>query len=267
MLMAVKNNFRFFLQALKVSIMSAAAYRVSFMIQTIFMFANNSSFLIFWNVVFGINRGNLNGIEFNNILFLWSIPVISYGVTYFFFGGVVNINTFIITGQMDSYMLQPKYPLINVLTSKCNFSAFGDFIYGIVIGSIATNFDIKKILIVIFTGCFGSIFFVSTEVILRSLSVWLKDTEKIATRYNHSLLTTFSSYPEQIFSSGVKILLYTVVPVAYISYLPIKLLFHFNIQYMMLIVTVGIIYLLIALFVFNHAMEEYESGNNISMKM
>lgn len=91
-----------------------------------------------------MNNGNVNGVEFNNVLLLWSIPVISYGVTYFFFGGVVNINTFIITVQMDSYMLQPKYAFLNVLTSKCMFAACSDLIYGIVIGAIATNFDIKK---------------------------------------------------------------------------------------------------------------------------
>lgn len=111
MLMVVKNNLRFFLQALKVSIMSAVEYKTSFIIQTIFMCINNGFFLIFWNVVFGINNGNMNGVSFNNILYLYSIPIISYGVAYFFFGGVTNINQFIITGQMDSFMLQPKSPL------------------------------------------------------------------------------------------------------------------------------------------------------------
>jgi len=100
----------------------------------------------------------------------------------------IYINTFIITGQMDSYMLQPKDPLINVLTSKCNFSAFGDLVYGIVIGLFATQFDLKKYILVLLFGMIGAIYFLSTEIILRSLSVWIKDTEKLATRYYHTLL-------------------------------------------------------------------------------
>lgn len=267
MLMVVKNNFKFFLQAIKVSIMSAMEYKTSFVIQTIFMFINNGFFLVFWNVIFSVNNGLVNGVGFNNILLLWSIPVISYGVTYFFFGGVVNINTFIITGQMDSYMLQPKYPLLNVLTSKCSFSACGDLIYGMVIGAIATDFNLKRIFVILVFGIFGSIFYISTEVILRSLSVWLKDTEKIANRYKDSLLTTFSSYPEQIFSKGVKMLLYTVIPAAYISYLPMKLVYTFEFKYVCLIVLIGLLYLSVAIIIFNKAMKCYESGNIIAMKM
>jgi len=247
--------------------MSAVEYKTSFLIQTIFMFLNNGFFLVFWNVVFSLNDNNMNGVVFDNILLLWSIPVISYGMTYFFFGGVTNINTYIITGQMDSYMLQPKYLLINVLTSKCIFSAFGDIIYGVVIGCIATKFDIKKLFIVISSGIFGSVFYISTEIILRSISVWLKDTEKIASKYKDTLLTTFSSYPEQIFSKGVKLILYTIVPSAYISYLPIKLINKFNFKNASLILVVGLVYLILAIIIFNRAMRSYESGNNISMKM
>ncbi len=267
MLMVVKNNLRFFLQALKVSIMSAMEYKTSFIIQTIFMFINNGFFLIFWNVVFGINNGNMNGVSFNNILYLYSIPIISYGVAYFFFGGVTNINQFIITGQMDSFMLQPKSPLLNVLTSKCNFSAFGDLLYGVIIGIFATRGNIKAYILILILGTFGSIFHIATEIIFRSISVWIKDTEQIARVYTHSLLTTFSTYPERIFGSGIKVLLYTVIPAAYISYLPIKIIESFNMLYIVLIFIVGMIYIQVAILVFNKAMKCYESGNLVSMKM
>lgn len=267
MLMVAKNNLRFFLQALKVSVMSAAEYKTSFIIQTVFMFINNGFFLVFWNVVFRINKGNMNGVSFNNILYLYSIPVISYGVAYFFFGGCTNINQFIITGQMDSFMLQPKCPLLNVLTSKCNFSAFGDLLYGIVIGLFATKGNMLSFSLLVILGIFGSIFHISTDIIFRSISVWLKDTEEIARVYTHSLLTTFSSYPEQIFGKCTKVLLYTVIPAAYISYIPIKIIDSFNLFYIGLIFIVGILYMLVAILIFNKAMKSYESGNLVSMKM
>lgn len=267
MLMVAKNNLRFFLQALKVSVMSAAEYKTSFIIQTVFMCINNGFFLVFWNVVFGINNGSMNGVLFSNILYLYSIPIISYGVAYFFFGGCTNINQFIITGQMDSYMLQPKCPLLNVLTSKCNFSAFGDILYGIVIGFFATNGNIRNFILIIILGTFGSIFHIATEIIFRSISVWLKDTEEIARVYTHSLLTTFSTYPEQIFGKSIRVLLYTVIPAAYISYLPIKIIDSFNMLYIGLIFIVGILYMQVAIFVFNKAMKSYESGNLVYMKM
>lgn len=267
MLMVVKNNLKFFLQALKVSVMSAAVYKTSFIIQTIFMFINNGFFLIFWNVVFGVNNGNMNGVTFNNILLLYSVPTISYGVAYFFFGGIVNINNFIITGQMDSYILQPKSLLLNVITSKCEFSACGDILYGIIMGIFATKGNLKSLILIILLGIFGSVFHISTEIIFRSISVWIKDTERLATTYTHSLLTTFSTYPEQIFGNCTKALLYTVIPAAYISYFPIRIIASFSILKLFLIVMVGVIYMFVAVLIFNKAMKSYESGNSIFMKM
>ncbi len=267
MLTVVKQNFNFFIQALKVSIMSAMEYKVSFLIQAVFMFINNGFFLVFWSVVFNINDGKLQDLEFDYILLLWSIPVISYGVTYFFFGGVTQLNTYIITGQMDSFMLQPKNPILNVITSKCYFSACGDLIYGLVIGIVASKYNIIKLLIIIISGIFGSVFYVSTEIILRAISVWLKDTENIANKYKDTLLTTFSNYPESIFSKGIKLILYTVVPAGYISFLPIKIFYSLDFRFSFIIIAVGILYLAAAILVFNKAMKCYESGNSISMKM
>lgn len=265
MLMEVRNNIRYFFDAVKVSIKSAMAYKVSFMIQTIFMFINNVFFLIFWSVVFK-NTGEGIGITFNNVLYIWSFSTISYGIAYFFFAGIQKINDYIITGAMDSFLLQPKNVLLNVATSKCSFSACGDFIYGIVIGTIATGGDIPKILLLLGLATFGSIFFISTEIIFRSLAVWLGDTHMIANRYIEMLLITFSTYPENIFKTGIKVIMYTVVPVAYLSYIPATLLEEFNIYKLLLIFLVGAIYMFTAIKVFYKAMKSYESGNSMAMK-
>jgi ABC-2 type transport system permease protein len=269
MLMVVKNiinNFRFFLKAVECSVKSAMEYKISFMIQSIFMFMNNGFWLVFWLVIFNTSGDNINGVTFDTILYLWSIPVISFGIGYFFFGGSDNINKYIISGQMDSYMLQPKHPLLNILTSKCNFSAFGDLMYGIVLGLIVVKFNILQFLLLLLFGAFGTVFYVSTSIIIRSLSVWLGDTELIAKKYTDSLLTTFSIYPEKLFTGILKVILYTVVPVGYMAYMPINIVIKFDLVSLICVFTAGIVYLTLAVFVFNKAMKNYESGNTISMR-
>lgn len=265
MLMEVKNNIIYFFNAIKVSIKSAMAYKVSFIIQTLFMFINNAFFLVFWAVVFS-NTGQDTDITFNNVLYIWSFSALSYGVAYFFFGGIQKINEYIITGTMDSFLLQPKNLILNVATSKCSFSACGDMIYGIVVGLFATGGDMSKMILLIVIGIFGSVFFISTEIIFRAISVWLGDTNTIASRYIEMLLITFSTYPENIFKIGIKIILYTVVPVAYVSYLPASIMESFSIWKILAIIAVGIVYMTIAIKVFYKAMKSYESGNNMAMK-
>lgn len=265
MLMEVKNNIRYLLQAIKISIKSAMAYKVSFFIQTIFMFINNASFLIFWMVVFSHTPKDVS-FTFSNVLYIWAFSAISYGITYFFFSGIQKINEYIISGAMDSYLLQPKNILLNVATSKSSFAACGDILYGIFISFIASGGDIGKVIVVVLLGAFGSVFFFSSEVFFRSLAVWLGDTNMLANRYCEMLLITFSTYPENIFKTGIKVILYTIVPVAYLSYLPADIVETFSMKKLLVIIIIGIIYMLIAIKTFYKALKNYESGNSIAMK-
>ena len=268
MLMEVKNNLRFLLTALKTSILSAMEYKVSFVLQSLFMFVSNGFFLIFWSVTLNIANSTSNiGFTMDTILYIWSIPTIGFGVAYFFFGGAQEINRLILNGGLDSFLLQPKPLLLNVLTSKCVFSGCGDFVYGVVIGLIVTRGDISKFILVLVLGIFVSIFYIATEIISRSLCIWLGNTEELAKKYVGSLTLTFSTYPEQIFSKGIKLMLYTVVPSAYICHIPIKIITNFNFAYVLLLVVGGIVYLGVARYVFYKAISKYESGNLVSMKM
>ena len=259
MLTEAKNNIKYFFSAIKVGIKSAMAYKASFVVQALFMMVNNLFFLVFWG-------GNDTSISFNNVLFLWGFSTVSYGIAYFFFGGMQKINEYIINGTMDSFLLQPKNVLLNVLTSKCIFSAFGDLLYGIIIALIAVKGNIGQFIFFLVISITGSVFFISTEVILRSLTVWLGDTKTIANRYIDMLLITFSTYPENIFKTGIKVLLYTIVPVAYLAYIPSRIIVDLNPILLIIIIIAQILYLVVAIKVFNKAIRNYESGNSLSMK-
>lgn len=269
MLMVVKNilnNLIFFTNAVKCSVKSAMEYKISFITQSIVMFLNNAIWLLFWGIIFNVNGSDINGVTFNSILYLWSLPVISFGIAYFLFGGMDNISGYIISGQMDSYMLQPKHPLLNVLTSKCNFTAFGDLVYGLVIGLFAVNFDLLRYIILIFLGIIGSTIYISTNVIIRSISVWFGDTDIVARKFIDTLITTFSIYPEKIFNSVIRVLLYTIIPVGYMSFLPINFIITLNFSYLIYTIIGCMFYMVIAVIIFNKAMKCYESGNTISMR-
>ncbi len=266
MLMVAKKNMKFFVVSLLINLKSVLVYKTSFLVQSIFMVINNSFLVIFWIKIFQ-NGNEITAFSFNDILSLWSISALAYGITYFFFGGVLNINRYIIDCTMDSYMLQPKSILLNIILSKSDFSAFGDMLFGIIIIVISHKENLFDIILLIFFGIFGSIFFLSTEIIMRSISVWIGDTEKLSERYIHTLLTNFSVYPEQIFPKWIRAILYTIVPAGLLSYLPINLLSNFSILKISIYFICAIIYLFIAIFVFNLAIRNYNSGNCFSLKI
>lgn len=265
MLMEAKNNIRYIKNAIKCNLKSIIEYRTSFIVQALFMFVNNGFYLIFWNIVFGINNNQINDISMKEIYYLWSIPTISYGLVYLLFGGISNISKNIVTGGMDSYLTQPKNIFINIATSRCDFSACGDLIYGLVIGIAAVS-NISEYILILGYSIIGAIIHIATMTIIRSLAVFLGDIEEMAERYEHTFLITFTVYPEEIFGKVVKFILYTLVPAGYMAHLPIRLIFEFNfINFIGLIVATAI-YVLIAIVMFKKVLKNYESGNAMALK-
>lgn len=265
MLTVVKNNLRYIKNAMKCNLKSIIEYKTSFIIQTLFMVINNGFYLIFWNVVFGINNNQTNGIEMQEIYYLWSIPTISYGLAYFLFGGISNICKNIITGGMDSYLTQPKSVFINIATSKSDFSACGDLIYGLLIGIMAAN-SIGEYFQILGYSILGSIVMIATMTIIRSLAVYLGDIDEMAERYEHTFMINFSVYPQEIFGAVIKFILYTLIPAGYIVHLPIKLIRDFNIINFLILIVAITIYVIFAVIIFKKALKNYESGNAMVLK-
>lgn len=263
MLTVGKNNIMYIIKAIKCNIKSILEYKTSFFSQAIFMFVNNGFFLVFWNVVFGIN-GNQD-IGMKQIYYLWAISTISYGIAYFLFGGISNIGRNIITGGMDSYLTQPKNIFINVATSRCDFSAFGDLIYGLVIGVLAAN-NIFEYFQILGYSILGSIIYISTVTIIRSLATFIGDVDELAERYEHTFLINFSVYPQEIFGKVIKFILYTLVPAGYIVHLPTKLIKEFKVTTFICLIIAIAIYTFVAIIIFKKALKNYESGNSMVLR-
>lgn len=265
MLMVVKNNLRFLFKAIKYNILSAIEYKKSFLVQMIFMFINNGFFLVFWNVVFAKSGGNLTDIGMKDIYILWAVPTISWGVALFFFGGVSRLNEYIVTGKLDTFILQPKNIFLNIATSYSDFGAAGDFFYGLVMAILGSGNVAEFIQILLFVLP-ATVITICVQILIRLLAIWLGDVENIAHVYMFSLYVTFSTYPEQIFSKILKVLFYTIVPVGYLVYMPIKILESFDMKLLLAVILFTIFLSIFTVWVFKKAMKKYESGNSISMK-
>lgn len=266
MLTGAKNLFRFLRMNIKCNLLAAMEYKKSFLIQSIFMFINNAFFLVFWFVMFDANEGNINGIEMNDILYLWSLPTMAYGIAYFVFGGVYNLGKYLIEGTLDTFLVQPKNIILNVATSQSSFSAFGDLIYGMVIGIFAVQGDILEYILLLVISIIASVFYICTETIIRLLAVWIGNTDNIDHVYTNSLLINFSTYPEAIYGSFTKFLIYTVIPSAYIAFIPIKFVTTLNFKYLAILIAVAGFYIGLTALICQKALKKYESGNGIGLK-
>lgn len=258
MLTAVKNQFKISFLTIKYALMREMLNKVTFVTNIIFMILNNASFIVQWIVLYSL-KDNVGGYTFKQVLLLWGIAAGTYGVSRFFFKKAFSLADAINNGKLDSYLVQPKNVLLSTITTDVEPSAIGDILYAYIMLFIY-GFTIEKFLLFtlfIFTGGFT---LVAIAVILGSLSFWFNKTDMIADVGN-SLTTNFATYPDGIFKGVVKGILYTIIPVGMINYIPIKILTEFNIWLTLGVLTFTIFMIFLAFFIFNKGLKRYSSSN------
>ena len=74
-------------------------------------------------------------------------------------------------------------------------------------------------------------------------------------------MTTFATYPEGIFKGIVKIILFTILPIGFVNYIPVRILSSFDIN--LFIITIGItaLFIVIAFVIFYKGLKRYSSSN------
>lgn len=258
MLMEVKNQFKISFLSIKYAIMREMLNKVTFISNVVFMILNNASFLIQWVVLFSI-KDNIGGCTFKEVLILWGIASGTYGISRFFFKNAFRLSHTIINGKLDSYLVQPKNVLISAITTSVEASALGDLLYGYILLFIY-GFTIPRFLLFTLFIVSGGFILTAVSVILSSLSFWFGSSEAIADTGN-SLMITISVYPEGIFKGIVKGLLFTIIPIGLVNYIPVSLLIEFNIWSFILVLIVTIALIALAFIIFYRGLKRYSSSN------
>lgn len=248
------------------NVRESASNKKSFIIQTIAMFINNFVFVFFWQILFNNKGGNINGINIQDILYLWSIPTIGYGIAFFCFGGIDTLCKDIIDGNLDIYLTKPKHSLISILTSKSILSAMGDLLFGIVVGAIAVEFNPLKILAVLGLGLIAGILTTTIITSVKLLCFWLGDISNATQKYTHSLFITLTIYPEKMFPEIIKIVMFTAIPTAYVAHIPVSLMKDFSFIGIVVLVVATIFFTTLMFVLYSKGLKKYESGNAVTRR-
>ena len=258
MLTEVRKELRIIKLSIKYALMREMLNKVSFFSNIIFMMLNNAGFIIQWLVIYSI-KDNIVGYGIKDIILLWGMASITYGVARFFFKNAFHLSNLITNGKLDAFLVQPKDVLLSCITTDVEVSAIGDIIYGYVM-LIIYGISIKNFLLYTFFAITGGLILVGISVIFSSLSFWFVKADMISDTAN-SLMVNFATYPDGIFKGFAKIILYTIVPVGIATYLPVSVVKSFNINYF-IIITVTCIFIIISAYaIFYKGLKRYSSSN------
>lgn len=258
MLTVVKNQFKISFLSIKYALIKEMLNKTTFITNIIFMILNNASFIIQWLILYSL-KDDVGGYTFNQVMLLWGIAASTYGFSHFFFKNAYNLSDFINNGKLDSFLVQPKNVLLSIIATEVSTSALGDLIYGYIMLFIF-GFTIPRFLLFTLFSICGGLILTSIAVILGSLSFWFRKSDIIADTGN-SLMTNFATYPDGIFKGISKILLFTLVPVGIVNYIPVKIITKFNIYLFIIVIVATLLLITIAFIVFYKGLKKYSSTN------
>lgn len=265
MLTEVKKNIKLIAMYFRFNLSASMEYRTSFLIQTFGMILNNASFIFFWWILFE-NVESIGGYGFKEVMMLWAISSASYGISFVLFGNTRRITHMIVNGELDPYLLQPKDVLINIISSSTVISAWGDIFYGIILFIGINGLHVMSLLLFILFSITAALLFSSVLIFVNSLTFYMGNSQGISGLVLEFMIT-FSIYPEGIYKGFTKYVIYSIVPAAFITLIPVRLLQYFSWKWFIILLAVSLAWIIFAYWFFYKGLKKYESGNLIVNKL
>lgn len=221
--------------------------------------------IIFIYIVFQ-NTNNLAGWNFEQILLLYGITLMSVGISSLGFDAAYDLGPkYIKEGEFDKILLRPVHPLISVMGNSKDFVSFGYLILGLAMSItmlVRLEITVTFLLIIkiLFFVIIGGIIMGGIKAIFSITSFWTYRSNEIIWTFER--VYTFAQYPIDIYSGFIKILITYILPYAFVAYYPTLNYLGFSKYMIYASPVIAILIWIIAINLWNFALNKYRSTGN-----
>ncbi len=241
------------------NLMAGMAYRGAFFLQVFGMMLNNLMLLFFWSVLFS-QFPTLNGWALADVVLLYGMVAFGFGGSVVVFGNAAHLAQIVANGDLDYYLALPADPLLHLLISRMSMAGWGDLLFGLALFVIVTPGAGFRLPLFLLLGTSAGLLFTAFRVIVGSFAFWIGQAQNLALQLSTAIIT-FSIYPIDIFPGIVRVLLYTLIPAAFVGSVPTRLLIAFGWPDLLQLLAITAGFCLLARAIFALGLRRYESGN------
>ena len=236
----------------------AAAKPAALVSQMLVMAANDFVWVIFW-VLFFDRVGDIGGWDRDRILILQAVLTAAGGISLGVFANARRIGMMAVGGELDAVLSLPVPPLPHVLVRRIEPINMGDLAFGVVLFAVVGHPTPTRTAIFVLVVLASAILLTSFLVLTGALAFFLGRSESGELGFHAMLL--LGAYPVDVFAGTVKILLFTVVPAAFVAAVPARLIDDFDVGRAMQLVSVSAIFAIAAAMTFTLGLRRYTSGS------
>ncbi len=206
--------------------------------------------------------------SFEQMLFIYGFAQIPRGLDHLLTDNLWMVSwQMIIRGTFDKYMLRPMNVFFQIVCEKVQLDAFGELLVGIIlvvqaVQSGTVEVTPLKVMFFLVSMLAGAVIYTSVKLFFAAIAFWVKDSLPfLTTAYE---MADFAKYPIEIYSKPIQIILMTVLPFAFVAYIPSTFfLVDANVW-----TTIGaecaiaVLFWLVAYGLFKKGLTRYESAGN-----
>ena len=259
------KELKFLLAIWKANLLSIMEYRVSFLSQAIGMMVNDFMYFIIW-IIFFDRFKDVRGWGIHDMYLTYGVLASSFGLVSLLFGNAFNLSEIISKGRLDYYLSLPRPVLLHAVASHMIASGMGDFSYGFLSYALSGYFTWDGLLRFVLAMLLAATVFAAFLILIQSLAFWLGMMSNLSQLALNAMLT-FGIYPITLFDNYAKLILFTLIPAAFMGAMPAELIRSFSWQTLAELLAGAIVFLFIAIAVFQLGLKRYESGSAIQVEV
>jgi len=222
------------------------------------MMINDFVWVVFW-VLFFDRVGTLGGWDRNSILLLQAVLTTAGGLSLGLFTNARRIGAMAVAGDLDAVLALPVAPLPFVLLRRIEPVNLGDLAFGIGLFAIACNPTPARALAFALVVLASTTLLTGFLVLTGALAFFLGRSESGELGFHSMLL--LGAYPVDLFAGAIRILLFTVVPAAFVSAVPARLIEEFDAGRALALGGAATVFAIAATITFTLGLRRYTSGS------
>lgn len=167
------------------------------------------------------------GWDIYEVALLYGPASAAHGLFRMIASEVEAFETYLISGSFDSVLIRPWPTLFTLLVRKMDFNRLGITAQGLLICAVGAGrlvargqLQVCRLPYVALLPAFGALVLMAICTLTAALGFWLVRTDELQIFTMYAPLTA-SYYPLSIYPGWLRGLLYTMLPMAFINYIPV----------------------------------------------
>lgn len=259
------REVKFLLAVWQANLQSVMEYRISFLLQVGGMILNDFIYFAIWIIFFDRFR-EVRGWGISDMYITYGVLASAFGLVALLFGNSFTLSEIINQGRLDYYLSLPRPVLLHTVSSRMISSGMGDFTYGFLSYALSGQYTWDGFLRFVLAMLLAATVFAAFLILVQSLAFWLGMISNLANLAVNAMVT-FGIYPITLFDNYAKLILFTLIPAAFLGAVPAQFVKSFTWQTLAELLLGAMIFLFIAVAVFRLGLKRYESGSAIQVEV